>query len=51
MCAAGHYVCDAYDFVEGSWRSFDDSRVQPIRETEMYASRASTGYIFFYADK
>ncbi len=47
----GHYVSDAYDFVEQKWRSYDDHHVTYTTEKSVKESRATTGYIFFYADK
>lgn len=47
----GHYVCDAYDFLEKAWRSYDDTRVTSMKEEDVLSNRATTGYIFFYAAK
>ncbi|XP_031749394.1 ubiquitin carboxyl-terminal hydrolase 26-like [Xenopus tropicalis] len=47
----GHYVSDVYDDKTKTWLTYDDSDVNEMDPEAMLATRAYTGYLYFYIHK
>lgn len=44
-CGGGHYTAFAKNFLDKKWYVFDDSDVQPIKESQLVTKAA---YLLFY---